>query len=91
MIYLLIVHITLGATLLLTFIYRGFALFTNRINRNSGRQAVPILGAGIVLSGTALSILAHSPISSICISSIVIIAVIIIAEYALQKLPVSNK
>lgn len=91
MLYLLIVHITLGAALLLTFIFRGFAVLTGRINRNSGKQAVPILGAGIVVSGTALSILARSPISSICISSIAIIAVIIVAEYALQKLPVTNK
>jgi len=91
MVYLLIIHIGLGATLLVTFIIRGFAVFTAKINRNKGRGAVPILGAGIVLSGTALSILAHSPISSICLSSIAIIAVIIIAEYVLQRLPVSNK
>ena len=91
MIYLLILHIGLGATLLITFLIRGFAVFTNRISRSKGRQIVPILGSGIVVSGTALSILAHSAISSICISSIAIIAVIIIAEYVLDKLPVSNK
>jgi putative flippase GtrA len=91
MIYLLILHIGLGASLLVTFIFRGFAVFTAKISRNKGRQAVPILGAGIVISGTALSILARSPISSICLSSISIIAVIIIAEYVLQRLPVSNK
>lgn len=91
MIYLLIIHIGLGATLLVTFLFRGFAVFTAKINRNKGRQAVPILGVGIVISGTALSILARSSISSICLSSIAIIAVIIVAEYVLQKLPVSNK
>jgi putative flippase GtrA len=91
MIYLLILHIGLGAALVVTFLFRGFAVFTNKISRSKGRQAVPILGAGIVISGTALSILARSPISSICISSIAIIAVIIIAEYVLEKLPVSNK
>jgi putative flippase GtrA len=91
MVYLLIIHISLGAALVVTFLYRGFAVFTAKINRNQGRRVVPILGTGIVVSGTALSILAHSPISSICLSSIAIIAVIIIAEYVLQRLPVSNK
>lgn len=91
MIYLLMLHIGLGAALLITFIFRGFAIFTAKINRNSGKQIIPILGGGIVLSGTALSILAKSPISSICLSSIVIIGVIIVAEYVLQKLPVRNK
>ena len=90
MIYLLILHIGLGATLLVTFVFRAFLVFTARINRNAGKQLVPILGSGIVLSGVALSILAKSPISSICISSIAIIGVIIIAEYALQKLPAKN-
>ena len=91
MVYLLIIHISLGAVLVATFLYRGFAIFTAKINHNKGRQAVPILGAGIVTSGAALSIIAHSEISSICLSSIVVIAVIIIAEYILQRLPVSNK
>ena len=90
MIYLLMVHISLGAALLITFIFRGFSVFTSRINRNSGKQLIPILGGGIVLSGIALSILAKSAITSICLSSIVIIGVIIVAEYVLQKLPVRN-
>ena len=91
MIYLLIIHISMGAALVVTFLYRGIAVFTAKISRNKARPATPILGAGIVTSGTALSILAHSPISSICLSSIAIIAVIIIAGYVLQRLPVSNK
>jgi putative flippase GtrA len=91
MIYLLILHIGLGASLLITFLFRGFAIFTNKVNPKKGRQVMPILGTGIVVSGVALSVLAHSPISSICISSIAIIAVIIIAEYVLEKMPVSNK
>ncbi len=91
MIYLLIVHIVLGATLLITFVVRYIAVLTAKINRKTGSKFAPILGSGIVISGTALAILDKSPISSICLSSIVIISLIIIAEYVLQRLPATNK
>ena len=91
MIYLLIIHIALGATLLTIFAVRYIAVMTAKINKKTGSKFGPILGSGIVVSGTALAIIDKSPISSICLSSIVIISLIIIAEYVLQRLPATNK
>ncbi len=84
MIYLLILHISLGALLVLSFVIRFVAVITKRINPKTGRHFVEGLGFALVSSGVALVFVAKAPLTGACLSSLTIIFTIIALEYGLS-------
>jgi len=91
MVYLLITHVALGASLVIVFMIRYAGVLLSKLNSKAGKRLTMGIGSGVILSGTVLAIVGKSSLSTFCISSIVIISLIVIAENVLQKIPVSNK
>jgi hypothetical protein len=84
MAYLLILHISLGVLLLLSFITRFIAVIAKKIDPKFGKAFVASLGFALVGSGVALSVVTKSPLTGTCLSALGIIAVIIALEFGLQ-------
>ena len=91
MVYLLITHVALGASLVIVFMIRYAGVLLSKLNSKAGKRLTMGIGSGVILSGTVLAIVGKSSLSTFCISSIVIISLIVIAKNVLQKIPVSNK
>ncbi len=83
---LLIVHLSLGALLIISVIVRFIGVMTHRIDSQVGKYFVVGLGSALVLSGVALEIITKSPLTGACLSSLAIISAIILYELGLGYL-----
>jgi uncharacterized membrane protein HdeD (DUF308 family) len=80
---LLVLHILLGASVLVTLIVRYIAVLAKRIEPKAGRSLVEVLGAVLLASGVALVIVDKAPLTSACVSGLAIICFIVTAELSL--------
>jgi hypothetical protein len=88
--YLLILHISLGALLVVTAITRAIAILAQKISPKTGRYFVVGLGSALIASGLALVITTHSSLTGICLASLVIVSAIIASELGLEYFAKKN-
>ena len=84
--YLLILHVSLGAMLLIVFVARFILVISKRIGLKAGRSFVGGLGLALVASGVSLSVVTKSPLTGTCLSALGIIAFVVALEVGFSQL-----